>query len=90
MKDKNCRDRGKRGEYEHPEREPRGWGRSWRSINWDEPIRYRIDKETGKKIYWEKYGKRHIRILHTGQITRKDKAQKFIDRIRDQAFIEGI
>ena len=48
-----------------------------------------VEKD-GKKIYWEKYGKDYIKILSTGQIVRRDKAQKFIDRILDEAFIENI
>lgn len=92
MKNKNTRDKGKNQDYEHPERAPRRWGRNWWG-DWPvggEEIRYKTDKETGKKVYWEDNGERHIRIIHTGQIVRKDKAQKFIDRIRDQVFLDNV
>lgn len=49
-------------------------------------------KKEGKKIYWEDYGDKgeYVKIIKTGQIIRKDKAEKVLKQIIEEAFLENL
>ena len=83
MKDKNTKER----EWEQPE--PKDFGYWWYEKNY-KPKKPLFVERDGKKVYYEKFGEDYIKILSTGQIIKKEKAQKFIDRVLDEAFIENI
>lgn len=67
-------------------------GKEYKEPEWDFCMGWHSPKYrmiNGKKKYWVEEGN-YVRILWNGQIVKKEKAQPFIDKIRDKVFLEEI